>query len=168
MPFARKFFTADLHLGHRGILKHCPETRPFDTVEAMDAAIVAGMKDRVGRDDILYIVGDFAIHSDPDYVRHLFHEIRGRKILSWAIMTSTERAASPARLGICRGISRRRPRWRRPMKAAVSISITTHAGRGQRHTAAATTFTVTCMAICRPSDARATSASTARTPISHR
>lgn len=81
MPFARKFFTADLHLGHRGILKHCPETRPFDTVEAMDAAIVAGMKDRVGRDDILYIVGDFAIHSDPDYVRHLFHEIRGRKIL---------------------------------------------------------------------------------------
>lgn len=81
MSFTRKFYSADLHLGHHGILRHCPATRPFDTVEAMDAAIVANINERVGASDILYIVGDFAISSDAEYVRHLFHSIRGRKIL---------------------------------------------------------------------------------------
>lgn len=81
MSFTRKFFTADLHLGHLGILHHCPSTRPFASVEAMDAAIVSRINDRVGKSDIFYIVGDFAISSDAEYVRHLFHEIRGRKVL---------------------------------------------------------------------------------------
>ncbi len=81
MSFVRKFFTADLHLGHHGILKHCQATRPFDGVEAMDAEIVRRINERVERDDILYIVGDFALSGDTEYVKHLFHEIRGRKIL---------------------------------------------------------------------------------------
>ncbi|MCS4092608.1 hypothetical protein [Rhizobium sp. BK176] len=81
MSFTRKFYSADLHLGHHGILKHCPVTRPFDSVEEMDAAIVRRINDRVSASDILYIVGDFAISSDPEYVRHLFHQIRSRKVL---------------------------------------------------------------------------------------
>lgn len=81
MSFVRKFYTADLHLGHHGILTHCPATRAFDTVEAMDVAIVANINERVGKDDILYVIGDFAISSDPEYVRHLFHSIHGRKVL---------------------------------------------------------------------------------------
>ncbi|CUW93682.1 hypothetical protein [Agrobacterium genomosp. 2] len=81
MSFTRKFYSADLHLGHHGILRHCAATRPFDTVEEMDAAIVRRINDRVAPSDILYIVGDFAISGDAEYVHHLFHEIRGRKIL---------------------------------------------------------------------------------------
>jgi len=81
MSFTHKFYSADLHLGHHGILRHCPATRPFDTVEAMDAAIVSRINDRVGHSDILYVVGDFAISSDAEYVRHLFNQINGRKIL---------------------------------------------------------------------------------------
>lgn len=81
MSFTRKFFTSDLHLGHHGILKHCPATRSFASVEDMDAAIVSRINDRVGSQDILYIVGDIAISGDVEYIRHLFHEIRGRKIL---------------------------------------------------------------------------------------
>ncbi|RVH78106.1 hypothetical protein CN203_11460 [Sinorhizobium meliloti] len=81
MSFVRKLFTADLHLGHHGILKHCPATRPFDSVEDMDRAIVERINERVEKGDILYIIGDFAISSDPAYVRHLFHSINGRKIL---------------------------------------------------------------------------------------
>lgn len=79
--FTRKYFTADLHLGHRGILRHCRATRPFDTVEDMDRAIVERINERVSAGDILYIVGDFAISTDGEYVRHLFHEIRSRKVL---------------------------------------------------------------------------------------
>lgn len=81
MSFVRKFYSADLHLGHHGILRHCSATRPYDTVEAMDAAIVANINDRAGKSDILYVIGDFAISSDPAYVRHLFHSIHARKIL---------------------------------------------------------------------------------------
>lgn len=81
MSFTAKFFTADLHLGHFGILRHCPETRPFDSVEDMDTAIVRRINERVAPTDILYIVGDFALSGDAEYVRHLFHSINGRKIL---------------------------------------------------------------------------------------
>lgn len=81
MTFTRKLFTADLHLGHHGILKHCPATRAFDTVEAMDAEIVRRINERVEPSDILYIIGDFAISGDAEYVRDLFHSINGRKVL---------------------------------------------------------------------------------------
>lgn len=81
MTFCRKFFTADLHLGHHGILRHCSATRPYDTVEQMDAAIVANINERVEPSDILYIVGDFAVSGDKEYVRHLFHSINCRKVL---------------------------------------------------------------------------------------
>ncbi|OCW56254.1 hypothetical protein [Hoeflea olei] len=81
MSFTRKWYTADLHLGHHGILRHCAATRPFDAVEDMDAAIVRRINDRVERDDILYVIGDFALSGDVEYIRHLFHEMHGRKIL---------------------------------------------------------------------------------------
>ncbi|MDR6663990.1 hypothetical protein [Rhizobium sp. 1399] len=81
MSFTAKYYTADLHLGHHQILQHCPATRPFETVEIMDAAIIARINERVEPSDILYIVGDFAICTNAEYVRHLFHQINGRKIL---------------------------------------------------------------------------------------
>lgn len=81
MSFTRKFYSADLHLGHHNILRHCAATRPFNTVEDMDAAIVRRINERVGTSDILYIVGDFALSGDVEYVRHLFHAMNGRKVL---------------------------------------------------------------------------------------
>lgn len=83
MSFTKKFYIADLHLGHHGIFRHCPATRPFDGVEQMDAAIVSAINARVSKDDLLYIVGDFAVSGDAECVRHLFHQINGRKVLVW-------------------------------------------------------------------------------------
>jgi calcineurin-like phosphoesterase family protein len=81
MSFVRKLYTADLHLGHHGILRHCPATRAFEGVEAMDTEIVRRINERIEHNDTLYIVGDFAISGDKEYVSHLFHAIRCRKIL---------------------------------------------------------------------------------------
>lgn len=81
MSFTAKHYTADLHLGHHGILRHCADTRPFDTVEAMDAEIIRRINERVGRDDLLYVIGDFALSGDAEYVRHLFQEMHGRKVI---------------------------------------------------------------------------------------
>lgn len=81
MSFTAKYYTADLHLGHHGILRHCSATRLFDTVEAMDAAIVERINERASATDLLYVLGDFAVARDHEYVKHVFHEIKARKVL---------------------------------------------------------------------------------------
>jgi len=53
----KTWFTADLHLGHLGILKMCD--RPFDIIDEMDECILHEINTCVRRDDILYILGDF-------------------------------------------------------------------------------------------------------------
>lgn len=81
MAVSRTWYTADLHLGHPGILKSQPVTRPFPSVEEMDATIVERINERVERNDILYILGDFALSSNAAYVEHLFHAIACQKVL---------------------------------------------------------------------------------------
>ena len=81
MAFARNFYTADLHLGHAAILKSQPVTRPFATVEEMDVVIVERINERVWKNDVLYILGDFTLSRNANYVEHLFHEISARKVL---------------------------------------------------------------------------------------
>ncbi|WP_313616376.1 hypothetical protein [Rhizobium sp.] len=81
MAVSRTWYTADLHLGHPGILKSQPATRPFPSVEEMDATIVERINERVGRDDLIYILEDFALSRNKAYVEHLFHAIACRKAL---------------------------------------------------------------------------------------
>jgi calcineurin-like phosphoesterase family protein len=81
MSFTTKFYTADLHFAHAKILESCAATRPFSSPQEMDVAIVDRINARVRADDILYILGDFALSRIPEYVEHLFHSIRGRKVL---------------------------------------------------------------------------------------
>ncbi|MEE9985189.1 hypothetical protein [Agrobacterium pusense] len=81
MSYVRKYYTADLHLGHSNIRESCPATRNFAIVEEMDIAIMCAINERVGKDDILYILGDFAVCADAEYVRHCFNMLNGRKRL---------------------------------------------------------------------------------------
>ena len=50
-------FTADLHFGHENIIKFC--SRPFDSVEAMNKALINNWNQAVGYDDDVYVLGDF-------------------------------------------------------------------------------------------------------------
>lgn len=59
------FFTADTHLGHGNIIKHC--NRPFAGVDEMDKVLLENINSMVGRDDTLYHLGDFARHSHKKY-----------------------------------------------------------------------------------------------------
>lgn len=66
------FFTSDSHFGHVNIIKYC--NRPFASVPEMNSALVAGWNRRVGPDDIVYHLGDFAMgpkHLWPEYRRQL-------------------------------------------------------------------------------------------------
>jgi calcineurin-like phosphoesterase family protein len=55
------FFTSDLHLDHPGILKYQPERgRLFGSdLEAMNTVIIDGINSAVGRNDELWVIGDF-------------------------------------------------------------------------------------------------------------
>jgi calcineurin-like phosphoesterase family protein len=69
------FVTADLHLGHDGILKYT--ARPWNSAAEMDETLIANWNSIVGKHDLVYIVGDFAWKNHNRYLMAL----RGKKIL---------------------------------------------------------------------------------------
>ncbi|SMD16230.1 hypothetical protein [Rhizobium sp. RU36D] len=81
MGFTTKWYMADPHFGHDRIREMVPARSGFSSYEAMDRTIIDAVNDRLRDDDILFIVGDFALSSNAEYVAHCFHAMRGRKIL---------------------------------------------------------------------------------------
>ncbi|MEO5680283.1 MAG: metallophosphoesterase [Acidimicrobiales bacterium] len=73
-----RFFTADLHLGHRNIIDYC--RRPFDDVEEMNAALIDRWNETVGTDDEVLVLGDFALGRIVDSLP-LVARLHGRKVL---------------------------------------------------------------------------------------
>ncbi len=76
------WFTADTHLGHKNILKHCH--RPFSSVEEMDDRIISQWNNLIGKTDTVYHLGDFAfgkrkadINSYIDRLNGQIHLIAG-------------------------------------------------------------------------------------------
>lgn len=60
---AKVWFTADTHLHHTNIIKYC--NRPFACVDDMDEFIIHNWNQRVGPDDDVYHLGDFAFGQNP-------------------------------------------------------------------------------------------------------
>lgn len=55
------FFTSDLHMRHKNILKY--SNRPFDTIDEMNVTILNNINNTVMTNDQLYILGDFCFGS---------------------------------------------------------------------------------------------------------
>lgn len=72
------FFTADTHFGHGGALGLY--RRPFASVAAMDAAMLAAWQATVGPDDEVWHLGDFAVGRRVD-AAGLLAALPGRKHL---------------------------------------------------------------------------------------
>ncbi len=73
-----RFFTADLHLGHRNIIEY--SHRPFGCVDRMNAALVARWNAVVGADDEVIVLGDFAMGRLHETLP-LAGALTGRKVL---------------------------------------------------------------------------------------
>lgn len=78
MRFTRKFYISDTHFGHEAVIGFC--NRPFSSVTEMDGFMVDQWNAVVHDDDIVYHLGDFAF-GGAEYAAHIFHQLRGRKIL---------------------------------------------------------------------------------------
>ena len=72
------FFTADLHLGHANIIKHCG--RPFSTVEEMDEHLISAWNAYVRPNDTVYILGDLIFRNTVSPDSYL-SRLRGKKHL---------------------------------------------------------------------------------------
>lgn len=73
------FFTADTHFGHGGALGLY--RRPFDSVAAMDAAMVAGWNAVVGPADEVWHLGDFALGRSDAAMAALLDGLAGTRRL---------------------------------------------------------------------------------------
>lgn len=72
------WFTADLHFGHRNIIKHHPGRG--DSLDEMHDRLITAWNDTVSARDDVWVLGDFAMGPSADVPRY-FMALRGRKHL---------------------------------------------------------------------------------------
>lgn len=73
-----KYVCADLHLQHKNIVSLCrPE---FKSIEEHDAYVIKQYNSVVGKDDLVYILGDVGF-TPRDTLAKLVRQLNGRKIL---------------------------------------------------------------------------------------
>lgn len=75
------WFTSDQHFGHTNILKYEEKNRPFKTTDEMDAELIKRWNDVVGKDDIVYHLGDVAFKCNTTKLRSIVEQLHGYKIL---------------------------------------------------------------------------------------
>lgn len=65
------FTTSDLHFHHKNILRFCPNTRPWDTVEEMNEALITHWNSNVGENDVVFDLGDMFFCNKEDTIEIL-------------------------------------------------------------------------------------------------
>ena len=79
MTNSTPFFTSDTHFFHENIIRF--SQRPFSSVEAMNAALIARWNAKVGKGDLVYHLGDFALKCTPEQARQVREQLNGQIIL---------------------------------------------------------------------------------------
>lgn len=76
----KTFFTADLHLGHEGIIRHCK--RPFESTHDMDQTIIHNWNSVVCKQDTVWLLGDFTLNGADD-AKAYRERLNGKINLIW-------------------------------------------------------------------------------------
>ena len=79
MILQKVFFTSDLHFGHENVLRF--DNRPFSSVEEMDAELVRRWNEKVGKGDLVYVLGDLIWKSRNGDAHNLIRSLNGQIIL---------------------------------------------------------------------------------------
>lgn len=75
---SKVWFTSDTHFGHENIMRF--SNRPFETVEDMNQTIIDNWNSKVGHDDYVFHLGDFAF-ANMGYWKKVLSQLNGHKIL---------------------------------------------------------------------------------------
>lgn len=73
------FFTADLHFGHKNIIKYC--NRPFVNLEEMQDKMIREWNKVIPNDADVFILGDVAFSLSKTKIKEIFDSLNGRKHL---------------------------------------------------------------------------------------
>ena len=76
---SKRYYTADLHLGHVNILKYCQ--RPWATIEEHDQALIDNWNKKVGKNDLVYVVGDFTMITNNEKIIAYAKQLHGQLYL---------------------------------------------------------------------------------------
>lgn len=72
------FFTSDTHFGHEAIIKFC--NRPFKDAHEMDEVMINNWNNKVGPDDLIFHLGDFAF-GGSELWNSILPKLNGHKVL---------------------------------------------------------------------------------------
>lgn len=75
----RIFFTSDLHFGHENVIRF--DNRPFASVEEMDEELIKRWNAKVGKGDLVYVLGDMIWKTRNDDAPTLTNRLNGQKYL---------------------------------------------------------------------------------------
>ena len=75
----KRFLVADTHFNHKNIIEY--ESRPFNNVKEMNNKLIELWNSSVGKDDFVYVLGDFTLSRRMDDIKNLVNLLNGRKIL---------------------------------------------------------------------------------------
>lgn len=76
----KTFFTSDLHIGHANSIQF--DNRPFASVEEMDAELIRRWNNKVGKDDLTVVLGDFIWKSRNCDAHEIIRQLNGQIILA--------------------------------------------------------------------------------------
>ena len=93
------WLTSDCHFNHANILKYCPESRPFETIEDMNEVIIKNWNSVVQDDDTVYVLGDFFM-GQVEKIKAIFYRLKGHIILIRGNHDTEKRIALYQELGV--------------------------------------------------------------------
>lgn len=73
------FFTSDTHFGHANVLKY--DNRPFNSIEEHDRELEVRWNKTVGKNDVVFHIGDFSWYNHKSDNEALLARLNGRKYL---------------------------------------------------------------------------------------
>lgn len=75
----RKFIISDTHFGHGNIIKYC--NRPYDNIFHMEKELIKNWNEVVGKNDIVYHLGDFSMKLNKGKTIGVINQLRGNIFL---------------------------------------------------------------------------------------
>jgi len=76
VPADKTFFTADLHIGHKGVIKLC--NRPFSDINDMHETLIKNWNAIVPEDGHTFLIGDTGFKGNPARLRQLLDRLNGK------------------------------------------------------------------------------------------
>lgn len=73
------FFTGDLHFGHENVIAY--DDRPFGSVEEMDAELIRRWNAKVGKGDLVYVLGDMIWQTNIRQAAEIIKRLNGQIVL---------------------------------------------------------------------------------------